>query len=443
MTLRTVRPFIPDIILGALCLLIPAFYNGFPLVTADSGGYISNSYTLFVPIDRPVTYSAFIRVASLNGATLWGVVAAQALVVSALLFTITHHAWYTGFSRVKFIAVMLLMGLATSAGWTAGEIMPDIFTPVMLLSLCILIWVTCSVTARWLLYILILGCMLLHNSNLMMGILLSLLLIAYALRTRNGAIMRAGIILLSISAAGWLSLSAMNAIAGRGFRPSAASHVFIMSRMMENGIADVYVNEHCPTEPSTLCAFKGRLPDRQWVFMWDSGSALYAAGGWQATEAEYTRIIRRTLFTPKYLALHIVKNAEATLRQLPLIYVGDELAQLGPGTSPYEAIEKYSCNELKEYNTSQQQSKNLKLTPWNMLIVVFALATCLTVLLWPGPQEALYGMMRLTIIFLLLNAAITATFGTVVSRYEARVFWVLPFLATLHLVRRMRVRPLN
>src|SRR6476646_4300502 len=85
--LSKLRPFIPDWLVGALCLLIPAFYNGFPLSTSDTGGYISNSFTLYVPIDRPVSYSVLIRLTSL-GLTLCGVVAAQALVLSALLLAL-------------------------------------------------------------------------------------------------------------------------------------------------------------------------------------------------------------------------------------------------------------------------------------------------------------------------------------------------------------------
>lgn len=438
MMLRKLRTFLPDWLLGAFCLLIPALYNSFPLVTSDSGGYISNAYTLYLPIDRPVGYSVFVRLTSM-GTSLWLVVMAQALLLAALMLIIARHALGAAYRRNVFVVVMLLMGVATSAGWTCGQLTPDVFTPIMLLALCVLMFLPCTALGKWLLYALLVGCMLIHNSNLLIGIVLSLVLIVYGWRRKRRVLYKSGMALIALSAVAWLSLSAMNAIAGRGFRPSSASHVFLMSRMVENGIAQTYLKDRCPSEPSSLCAYKDQLPDRQWSFMWDTNGALYKAGGWQATEAEYTHIITKTLTTPKYLGMHIFKNAEATLRQLPLIYVGEELAALRVGTSPYKSIQKYYSDELNEYRTSFQQRDRLKLEHWNELIVLFSLIVCIAALLWKGKREDVSLLRRLTwltIIFVLLNAALTATFATVVARYEARVFWVLPFLATLNILRR-------
>ncbi len=438
MMLRQLRTILPDWLFGTFCLMIPALYNSFPLVTADSGGYVSNAYTLYLPIDRPVGYSVLIRLGSL-GVSLWGVVLVQALLVSGLMLIIARHALQSAYRRRLFAAIMLTMGVATTAGWTIGQLTPDVFTSVLLLSLIILICVPCSRGAQWLLCFLMTGCMLMHNSNLLIGLLLSLLMVAYGWNKKE-RLKKTGLTLLAVSAVAWLSHSAMNAVAGRGFRPSSASHVFIMSRMVENGIAGAYLDEHCPTEPSSLCAYKDHLPDRQWTFMWDSSGPLYKAGGWQATEADYNRIIRGTLTSPRYLGMHFVKNAHATLRQLPLIYAGDELAALGPGTSPYISIDKYFHDELNEYATTAQQHNDLELEHWNIVIVLFSLVVCLIMLVWPGHDAGAASLRRMfafSAAFLLINAAVTATLATVVGRYEARVFWVLPFLATLHLVRKV------
>jgi hypothetical protein len=440
--LSKLRSILPDWLIGAVCLIIPALFNGFPLVTSDSGGYISNAFTLYLPIDRPAGYSLLIRIASL-GFTIWGVVIAQALVVSALLLVIARNVLGPAYRRGAFTILMLAIGLATSAGWTCSQLTPDVFTPIMLLGLCILAFVPCKGAGRWLMYLLVLGCMLLHNSNLLIGLVLGLLLIVWAWRRKDKGMKAAGVAVLGIGAIAWLTLSAMNAVAGRGFRPSSATHVFIMSRMVENGIAAEYLKEHCATEPSTLCPYKDHLPERQWGFMWDSSGPLYKAGGWQATEAEYTRIIRKTLTSPKYLGMHIAKNAVATVQQLPMLYVGEEFSSFGIYTSPYNAIERYYPQELKQHDRAREQTHELGLEYWNILIVGFELLACLVALvlgLRKSPGEMLRGMAWFSILFILLNAAITVTFATVVARYEARVFWVLPFLAALYLIRRWHTR---
>ena len=52
-------------LLSAFILIIPAFYNGFPLVYSDTGAYISSGMELIFPIDRPITYGLFMRLCSL------------------------------------------------------------------------------------------------------------------------------------------------------------------------------------------------------------------------------------------------------------------------------------------------------------------------------------------------------------------------------------------
>jgi hypothetical protein len=438
---------IPDWLCGALFLAIPALYNSYPLVTSDSGAYISNGYELQVPLDRPLAYSVFVRVASMN-ISMWGVVLAQALIISFLLLIIAKHLLGASYRLATFAAIMLLIGVATSAGWFVSQIMPDIFTAALLLCCCILSVIRMPRAATWGMYIVMFCSVMIHNSNMLIALLLGIILIIYTWRRRADLLRRTAVALLIISAISWLALSSMNAIAGRGFRPSAASHVFIVCRMVENGIMEQFLEEHCPVDSPSykLCAYKDKLPNRQWDFMWgDANSALYATGGWLANEEEYTRIIRKSLLSPKYLGLHIVKNTEATLRQLPLIDVGDGLGAYGYGSSPNGNVKLYRPEEYKEFNSSLQQLDELRFNWWNGLITAFALLTCITALLLkPRPATpaalmlpSLRRLLKLTLLFLLINAGITATFATVVGRYEARVFWILPFFAVLYIIRRL------
>jgi len=259
---------------------------------------------------------------------------------------------------------------------------------------------------------------------------------------------RTGIVLLAVAAISWISLSSMNAIAGRGFRPSAGSHVFIMSRMVENGIMDNFLDDYCPADPEAykLCAYRDRLPGRQWEFMWNEHSPLYATGGWQANEEEYGRIIAKTLTTPKYIGLHVIKATHATFRQMPLLYVGDGLQQYEQASSPAREINAHFKGEEKEFHASEQQHRGRHLEWWNPLIIIFSLASIIAALILPLGRNinktppAFRSALRIILLFLLLNAAVTASLATVIGRYEARVFWVLPFLSILYIVRSLYYR---
>lgn len=59
------------VLAGALLLLFPAFYNGYPLINADVGTYLHSGFKLFIPDDRPVVYGLVLRFFSLNGWSLW------------------------------------------------------------------------------------------------------------------------------------------------------------------------------------------------------------------------------------------------------------------------------------------------------------------------------------------------------------------------------------
>ncbi len=448
--LRKFRPLLPDWFLGALCLMIPALYNGFPLLTPDSSAYISNAFSLYVPLDRPLTYSLFLRITTM-GVSLWGVVAAQALILSGLLLLLAQRLLAGVYRRRAFAGLMLLLGTATSAGWFAGQIMPDVFTAMLLLSLLLLCMPPLNAWLRWMLYALMLLCVTVHNSNLLIALLTGIVLLAQGWQRRDAARRRVGVALLGISAAGWVSLSAMNYEAGHGFRPSAASHVFLMSRMSESGLMDDFLNDYCVNDstPYRLCASRRNLPDRQWAFMWGGESPLYRAGGWEATEPEYTRIIRKTLTTPKYILMHGVKAAQATLRQAPLLYVGDGFFRFKNDSVLQGTVHTHFPGEQKELNVSAQQEGGLHLDWWNAFLIAVSVLLIIAALLLqplPLPQRlaeegpAFAPLVRVTLLFLFFNAAITAALATVIGRYEARVFWVLPFLAILYILRRYHYR---
>lgn len=430
------RPSITLILIAALLLLAPALYNGFPLVTSDSGAYIANGFELSVPLDRPLGYSIFIRLCSL-GATLWGVVACQAIILAFFLHRICRHLLGPHYRQGIFIAIMLIVTAATSAAWFTGQLMPDIFTAILFLA--VFAWFFTPFQRWWqqfLLLLFIYAVLLQHNSNALILLSFSIILLGYRL-VRRGGKLRPPLLLIGLSLASLLTFSAMNAIAGKGFRPSAGTHVFLMCRLVESGIMDKFLEEQCGSNKYKMCAYKDQLPNRQWDFMWDQNGALYKTGGWEANEAEYSSIERRILTTPKYLILFIFKSVQATLRQLPQIYIGDGLTQMGPGSSPYNNIQHYHRHELKEYSASLQQTSGLPFSLFNGVIIVasYLLGAMTLFIRRREGRDRWASIFRMVFLFLICNAAVTATFSTVLGRFQARVFWLLPFFCLIYLVK--------
>ena len=67
-------------LLSVACLIWPALWNGYPIVFADTGTYLSQAVHRYAGWDRPVFYSLFMLPLHLT-VTVWPVVVAQALVV--------------------------------------------------------------------------------------------------------------------------------------------------------------------------------------------------------------------------------------------------------------------------------------------------------------------------------------------------------------------------
>lgn len=421
-------------------LLLPALYNGFPLVTSDSGAYINNGYELYVPLDRPLTYSVFIRLSSLQ-ATLWGVVAAQAVILAFLLQLLTRHFLAGHYHQYLFLGIITLISLGTSVGWFCGQLMPDIFTAILLLA--VLTWYFVPLPDRWqrgLLLFFTFCVVLLHNSHVLVLLLFSAGAVLYFLLRKQKMLLRRSVAMLAVSVAGLLGFSTMNAIADKGFRPSPASHVFLMCRLVESGVMDKFLNENCAGNDYKLCAFRDQLPKRQWEFMWDENSALYKTGGWEANEAEYNRIIKKVLTTPKYLLLFCFKSGQATLRQLPQINVGDGLFPMTENSNPYWKVRQYYFSEYKEYLSSMQNTGVLSFGFFNVVIVIFTFLTGALALGIAGTRKGAQDMswslaFGILIAYLLCNAAVTATFSTVIGRLHSRVFWVLPFFCVLYVLQ--------
>lgn len=204
-------------LLCVIILLFPALYNGFPIVTSDTGSYIEDAFKLYVPSDRSIGYGIFIRLTSLTF-SLWYVLFAQAIVLTFFLRLLVRHFCKNVNYNYLLPAVVLLITVCTSAAWFCSQIMADIFTAILLLAICVLYFV--PISRKWQTYLLLFFIwffIILHNSHLLIVLILSLLLAAFYTYKRNKVFLRKSLMLFSMSVMGFLFLSTLNFISGKGF----------------------------------------------------------------------------------------------------------------------------------------------------------------------------------------------------------------------------------
>jgi hypothetical protein len=165
----------------------------------------------------------------------------------------------------------------TSLPWTAAQIMPDIFTPMMVLAFALLVLEAdlSNVEIRVLAGIVTLALMV-HLSNL--PIYAGLCLTVLALRVLRRGWVRWRALLLPV-VIGTAALIGVNLIASGRLSPSPYGATFILARLLGDGPARVVLARDCAARGWALCAYRHEIPHTADAFLWRAGSPLYRAGG--------------------------------------------------------------------------------------------------------------------------------------------------------------------
>lgn len=425
-------PFV--LLVCTLLSCMVAFINKYPLVYSDTGTYIDSGFQGFVPKDRPIFYGLFIRHISL-ASSLWYVVIAQGFLASWLL-RLSLGIFFSGFKRD--LLLMLSIGFLccfTSYSHTVSILIPDLFTPLAIL--CILVLTLHNNLSRFTHFavaLLFLFCLCAQTSTLMsISILLPVLLVVLYLKRNHpeysGYFRKAAKVGLYLALA-FLLIPTLNYAFGKRFQFGTNSHIFIMGHMVESGVLEPYLKEHCAEKNWKLCRYQDSLV---WDFIWNPASPVYKTGGWEANRKEYSSIIQDILLTPKYSTLLFQKSLEGTLKQ----YFTYEVTAYGAHVSniaPLDQIKWHYPHALREYFASKQNNNQYKtdvvnaiqlfLMPFCMLaLYLFCSARCL--------RQRLPAALRISLLFFLLytviNAFVTSTFSTVDPRFQNRLAWLFPF----------------
>ncbi|WP_157780932.1 hypothetical protein [Hymenobacter sedentarius] len=430
---------LPWLLLASLVLLYAGLYNGFPLVTSDTGTYLNSALNFTVPDDRPITYGLFARAAAL-GFSLWFVVFFQCLILGGLLLRYIREFAPRVAHPAAQLALLTLGVWATGVSWFSSQLMPDIFTPIGLMTLALVLLGRSRSgleRAAWLALALLAGLM--HTSNLLT---FSLVVFGLGLGAWRGGWFSRGLLrrrdwqlATAVVLAGWLVLPTLHLAFGGGFTLSRASPAFLMARLNESGILERFLDRECATGHYALCAYRDKLPNDAVTFMWDGNSPLNLAGGWNATRAEYQHIIGKIARSPRYYPYLASETAQATLRQLTHVGLGDGLTPFRENTNPYWKVGEFRTYELKEYLSSMQNHNLLSFSSLNERVYLAYVLALLAGLLglsspavrrWAGAPTALL----LTVLGLGIgaNALVTGALANVLDRLQARTAWLLPFV---------------
>jgi hypothetical protein len=432
-------------VLAALCafaataaLLIPAIVNGYPFIFSDTGTYLLSAMRLQVPYDRPVFYSIFAALLHWHFSP-WPIVIAQSALVAILIRLVSKAVFNIASSWVTPIAAFALSA-GSSLPWFSGQIVPDIFTSVLMLALLLLVfgWRRMTLAERWFALCLVPVCVAFHYSNLF--IVLSVLpaigiLLFVGWRPGPQAASRtfwvASGVLLALAA-----LVSSNYAARGKLVLSAASSTFLFAKLLEDGSAMAVLEQECPAAYPLLCSQVPLLQAHKAAgiadfFLW--GGPLRSLGWWKPVEPEASQVVKKVLaqFWRQEMVTSLVNGA----RQSWHVETGDGLVS-DPGGLATDAIrDLFGESSLATFRASLQGKAELPFSLLNVIHLV-TLAVSLGVLAWAAISSFWTDRKALHIAAFILvmlggHAMAVGALTPLHDRYQSRVVWLVPLLAAL------------
>jgi len=438
-------------------LLWPALWNAYPIVFADTGTYLSQAMHRYIGWDRPIFYSLFIWPLHLGRAT-WPVILMQSA-LAVLVLDQTRRAFRL--PSVWLPALCLFLAIATWLPWTVSELMPDLFTPLLVLLLCQLafvpparIWQAAAIAA--------LAAFMIATQQSSVPLAFGLLAAAIparwiarqfragpaAHRPRQNRFQTFAPLLAPVLAV--IALVVVNAAAFGRVSLSPFGNVFVLARVIYDGPGMTVLRHDCPERHWLLCPYLDRFPPTSDGFLWEPDGPVMLAGGHKAVSADADAIIHAAIDAePGRLLAATWSNA---LEQLTRFESGDGLERswnLEVGTW---IDADFPPRERDAFHAAVQRQGLLRVPPWlaalheAAALTGIAAALVLLPLAWRRRHVAAWYL-AVALLTLPLSAAITGGLSTPHDRYQSRIVWLPAAMAFLTLPalagRRARVSPSN
>ena len=438
------------VLLGALFIAWPAFYNGFPLVYPDTMTYIDDGRLVAGAIFlhrfseyygmRSLTYSLGILPLHWN-ISLWPVVAVQCLLTAYILWLVVR-SFQPRRTILPYLVLVVLLSLFTGMSWYSTLVMPDILGPLLYLSIYLLVFARDTLTRaeRVTLYFISWFAITSHATHLLlaacMWVILALLLVVDRVdfRRRVRPVCEfAAIVALAVAA----QLALEGYLHGKpslnGDRPP-----FLTARVIADGPGRWYLEKHCGELKWVICNHVRNLPDDEDEFMW-AEDGIYQ----NASDAETLRLRQEEI--PFVLA---------TLRAYPQAEFSRAAAnfwgQLGSFGFEDLGVSRWVLDDFAQtlprarssYVKSRQARNALPLDLltsiqfWAVIISLVVIVVFMA-LLWRRQatrvagrsMSRFWGLSLVIISMVVANALVTGTLSMVDDRYECRVIWLVPLLA--------------
>jgi hypothetical protein len=416
---------------ATLILLLPAFWNRFPLLEYDTGGYLARWFEGYLVPSRSTTYGLFL--AAGWPLDFWPIVLLQALaavwVVGLLLRTHRFNVYPLGLP-----AITAALAATTALPWLASILLTDIFAGLAVLAFHVLVWHSDRIGPRERIALVVFMAFAASTHSGTYAVLLALGAAALLFSWLNAKLVpRAGLAPMVVAIVlGAAMMLAGNYVVGKTLAWTPGGYGIAFGRMLQDGIVTRYLNDHCPDSRLKLCPYRNELPLDADTFLWGD-SVFNKLGRFTGLDDEMRAIVLGSL--RDYLIMQIKAAAVATGRQLVTVATGEGIVNSIWHT--YGIIERYTPSVVPAMRAARQQHGEIHFSAINAIHVPVALAAMalLPVLVLLGLWSADFadlGRLASTIALALLgNAAFCGVISNPHDRYGSRMVWIAAFAAAL------------
>ncbi|HKD22182.1 MAG TPA: hypothetical protein VKB71_09215 [Rhizomicrobium sp.] len=421
----------------AVALFVPltlavALWNGFPIIFYDTGAYLLEGLGRVFLAERSPVYSLFLDYGGAR-VSLWFVVLLQAA-AAAFVIVEAARAVAPRLQLATLLAIGVGLTVLTGLPWYTGQIEPDIFAPLAVLSLYLLAFHH-DVLAGWRSWLIIAVAILsiaVHPSHLLLGDGLLAMIVAYrvvlwaAKRNDWPSVEIARPVLACVF--GLALIVASNFTLTREVFVSRAGPVFVFARLLQDRIVMRLLDDTCPDAHYRLCAYKEVLPRTADQWLWGRGSPFLALGRFEGTSAESSRIVWDSFV--RYPALQLEVALGDAAHQFVTFRTGDQI-------EPQEWVLLHPLGEfiprqLRAYLAARQQQGGIDFRPINLLHLTVAWLSLLGLVAafavaWRRRERKSAVFFGFILAALVSNAVICGALSNPHDRYQSRLIWLAPF----------------
>ncbi len=424
--------------LAAVLLLWPGFWNGYPLVFADTGTYLSQAIERYAGWDRPIFYSLFLLPLHMT-VTTWPAIGVQALLVAYLLHLL-RGTLLPGTSVWWLLPLAGALAVVSPLPWFTSQLMPDVFTGVVVIALVLLAFATDRYSARERAWLIVLAAFAIavHLSHVLLAITLLAVLLPLQRSWASAARCIAPVV-LAVAALMSVNLAAFGRASLAPF-----GNVFLLARVIYDGPGMDVLRRDCPAAGWRLCPFVESMPSHWDDFLWRADGPVALAGGAKLVSRDASAIVAAALVTEP--GTQLLAFAGNSVQQFVRFSTGDGL-QPWPRTVAPCIARHFPGFENVAFATSRQSTDHLGvpriLQMLHLTAAVAGIGGCCAIPFMAPRRHLATGLAIAVLAALLANAAVTGGLSGPHDRYQSRIMWLPPVVAILGIasLRRATAAP--